>query len=126
MADSRRWNKGSSHEKQDFVRPPSFRDGVASDPLEADNASWHGSGSRTVTLAAVIGGMAAIGAIAFMLLAAPGGAPGDLPTGGVAAQGDDDPLSADGPSLPSAAPTSGVPGPLGNATSGLPTPTLPP
>jgi hypothetical protein len=93
MADPRRWNASSRRDDQ-FVRPPAFRDEHESAHLSGGQASWHGSGSPQVALAAVLAIAAGIAAVAFMLLVAPSGAgPGGMSP--VGAEADDDAVDAD-------------------------------
>ena len=113
MADSRRWKAGSGVRRDDeFTRAPTFRDGHDSAPLDAQ-ARWHGSGPSHVSFAVGLAVLAGIAAVAFMLFAPDDAA--DPVAGGAAAGQDPDALD---PSLPGA---------IGNATSGAPSPTgLPP
>lgn len=120
MADSRRWKAGSGARRDDdFTRAPTFRDEYDSAPIP-ETASWHGSGSRNVSLAVGLAVLAAVAAVAFMVLAPTGGHGMDS-IGGSAANGGDDAGAID-------APLGGADdGPAGNSTSlPSPLPTLPP
>ncbi len=109
MADSRRWGAGPGVRRDDqFTRPPAFRDGLDSKPMAADS-SWHGGPSHHVAFAVGLAILAAVGAVAFMLLAPGGGEGGVGPASGVAAEGPGGPLDEVQP-----------PGAAGNATSSLP------
>lgn len=120
MADSRRWDNGSGVRREDqFVRPPAFRDEHDSSHLSPQDASWHGSGSRHVALAASLAVIAGIAAVALMFLVSPSGGGADAaaqaPQG---ASAGDDGLANDAGALP-------VPSVQGNSTTGLPVPPLP-
>lgn len=105
--------------RDDLVRPPSFHDGIARTPLEADNARWHGARAHSITLASVIAIAGAAVAISLMVALAPSGAaPESLAPGASAVE--DPGFNPQAPEISGPAP-----GVLNNVTSSIPPP-LPP